>query len=75
MPSAEDIKTEALKKELDILDAECSQSGDSSPVEVEGGAAGLRNLLEGGDRERRSSSEEWEKVSSDDVVDRNSSEC
>jgi len=44
-------------------------------VETGVGAAGLRNLLDGGERERRSSSEEWEKVSSEDIVDRNNSEC
>lgn len=75
LPSADDIKAEALNKELDTLDAESSPSGDSSPVEIGGGASGLRNLLESGERERRSSSEEWEKVSSEDIVDRNSSEC
>jgi len=78
LPSADDIKEEALKKELDTLDQESSiPSGDSSPIELEtgGGAAGLRNMLEGGERERRSSSEEWEKVSSEDIVDRNNSEC
>ena len=74
LPSAEDIKKEALNKELDTLDTEGS-SGDSSPVGNGGGAAGLRNLLDGGERERRSSSEEWEKVSSEDIVDRNTSEC
>merc|ERR1719431_1330865 len=63
-----------LNKELDTLDTEGS-SGDSSPVGSGGGAAGLRNLLDGGERERRSSSEEWEKVSSEDIVDRNTSEC
>jgi len=74
LPSADDIKKEALNKELDTLDTEGS-SGDSSPVGSGGGAAGLRNLLDGGERERRSSSEEWEKVSSEDIVDRNTSEC
>merc|ERR1719431_1066399 len=74
LPSADDIKKEALNKELDTLDTEDSlPSGDSSPTT--GGAAGLRNLLDGGERERRSSSEEWEKVSSEDIVDRNTSEC
>jgi len=74
LPSADDIKKEALDKELDTLDTEDSlPSGDSSPTT--GGAAGLRNLLDGGERERRSSSEEWEKVSSEDIVDRNTSEC
>jgi NAD(P)-dependent dehydrogenase (short-subunit alcohol dehydrogenase family) len=74
LPSADDIKKEALDKELDTLDTEDSlPSGDSSPTS--GGAAGLRNLLDGGERERRSSSEEWEKVSSEDIVDRNTSEC
>merc|ERR1711872_1157525 len=71
---ADDIKKEALNKELDTLDTDGS-SGDSSPVGSSAGAAGLRNLLDGGERERRSSSEEWEKVSSEDIVDRNTSEC
>jgi hypothetical protein len=76
LPSADDIKEEALKKELDTLDTESSlPSGDSSPMESVGGAAGLRNMLDGGERERRSSSEEWEKVNSEDIVDRNTSEC
>lgn len=76
LPSADDIKEEALKKELDTLDTESSlPSGDSSPMESAGGAAGLRNMLDGGERERRSSSEEWEKVNSEDIVDRNTSEC
>jgi len=76
LPSADEIKEEALKKELDTLDQDSSvPSGDSSPVETGVGAAGLRNLLDGGERERRSSSEEWEKVSSEDIVDRNNSEC
>jgi len=76
LPSADDIKTEALNKELDTLDTESSlPSGDSSPMSTGGGASGLRNMLEGGERERRSSSEEWEKVSSEDIVDRNTSEC
>merc|ERR1712128_137019 len=76
LPSADDIKTEALNKELDTLDTESSlPSGDSSPISTGGGASGLRNMLDGGERERRSSSEEWEKVSSEDIVDRNTSEC
>merc|ERR1711892_696047 len=76
LPSADDIKTEALNKELDTLDTESSlPSGDSSPMSTGGGASGLRNILDGGERERRSSSEEWEKVSSEDIVDRNTSEC
>jgi len=77
LPTAEDIKTEALNKELDTLD-EVGGSGDSSPEGQRkgsgGGAAGLRGFLEG-DRERRSSSEEWEKVSTGDLGERNSSEC
>merc|ERR1711892_689201 len=76
LPSADDIKTEALNKELDTLDTESSlPSGDSSPMSTGRGASGLRNMLDGGERERRSSSEEWEKVSSEDIVDRNTSEC
>lgn len=73
LPSADDIKAEAFTKELDTLDQE--SSGDTVPLETGGGASGLRNLLDGGERERRSSSEEWEKVSSEDIVDRNASEC
>lgn len=78
LPSADDIKAEALNKEIDNLEQDTSlPSGDSSPLEpsVGGGATGLRNMLESGERERRSSSEEWEKVSSDDIVERNTSEC
>ena len=76
LPSTDDIKAEALNKELDTLDQESLlPSGDSSPLETAGGAAGLRNLLDSGERERRSSSEEWEKVSSEDIVERNASEC
>jgi len=75
LPSAEDIKNEALTKELDTLEE--GSGGDSSPEgqrKASGGAAGLKGLLEG-DRERRSSSEEWEKVSTGDLGERNSSEC
>jgi len=74
LPTAEEIKEEALAKELDSLnthEARSESSGDSSPglaggnleevaASGTGGAAGLRDVLE---RERRSSSEEWEKVS------------
>jgi len=77
LPTAEDIKTEAFNKELDTLEEKEASGGDSSPEELRSeGAAGLRSFLEGGERERRSSSEEWEKVSTGDVRDRNSSsEC
>jgi len=77
LPTAEDIKTEALNKELDTLEEQELSGGDSSPEELRPeGAAGLRSFLESGERERRSSSEEWEKVSTGDVGDRNSSsEC
>jgi len=74
LPTAEDIKaealakeldTEALNKELDSLETPETGSGGSSPGQAGGGAAALRNMMETqGDRERRSSSEEWEKVSS-----------
>jgi len=76
LPTAEDIKTEAFNKELDTLEEKEASGGDSSPEELRAeGAAGLRSFLEG-DRERRSSSEEWEKVSTGDIRDRNSSsEC
>ena len=41
LPSAEDIKTEALAKELDSLDTEQEQEQEA----VQGGVAGLRDLL------------------------------
>jgi len=72
LPTAEDIKAEALAKELDSLDKEgggstegSERSSSPSTGTEASGAQGLRGILEqGGDRERRSSSEEWEKVSS-----------
>ena len=91
LPSAEDIKTEALHKELDSLElqqdegnsglkgvksylADPEENSSSSPEEIEAPAApgagvgGLRDILERTDRERSSSGEEWEKVSSRSVL-------
>ena len=54
LPSADQLREAEMAAALEVEE------------EQEGGAAGLRGLLRGEEREQRSSSEEWEKVDGQD---------